>query len=207
MPSSARSPAVSSIAARSSPNLDGAYIYGDYSTGRIWAMKHDGSGPFGTASWPTRRCMIAGFARRPTANVLVTTTAGGFYRLVPTPVRNKPRAPVPALAQRDRPVRSPPSIAPRPALIPYSVNVRAGPTAHGGRSSPCPERNPSGIPRPATGTFPTARPWCKRFLWSASRQAGDALAHRNSAAVAATKRMGRLLLSLERRTDRRHARA
>src|SRR5204863_9256172 len=24
------------------PDLDGAYVYGDYSTGRIWAVKHDG---------------------------------------------------------------------------------------------------------------------------------------------------------------------
>ena len=27
------------------PELDGAYVYGDYSTGRIWAMKHDGTRP------------------------------------------------------------------------------------------------------------------------------------------------------------------
>ena len=44
-PSSARSPAASSTTASSSRSWTGAYIYGDYSTGRIWAMKHDGTKP------------------------------------------------------------------------------------------------------------------------------------------------------------------
>lgn len=44
------------------PELVGAYIYGDYSTGKIWAMKHDGEKPLWHKEIADSRLQITGFA-------------------------------------------------------------------------------------------------------------------------------------------------
>ena len=87
------------------PDLDGAYVYGDYSTGRIWGMKHDGSavalapraGPHhaadrGVPGRPARRTAD----RRPRRRDLPARR--------PTPPE-PPTAAVPDAAEPDRPVR------------------------------------------------------------------------------------------------------
>jgi uncharacterized repeat protein (TIGR03806 family) len=69
------------------PELRGAYIYGDFSTGRIWGLKHNGQQltwhqelvdtPFG----------IVGFVNGIDGELLVIDQQTGFHRLVPaTPV-------------------------------------------------------------------------------------------------------------------------
>ncbi len=67
--------------------LDGAYIYGDYSTGRIWGAKHDGNALVWHRELADTALMIASF--RVIGNDLwVVDHAGGVYRLT-----NKPKPP------------------------------------------------------------------------------------------------------------------
>ncbi len=71
------------------PELQGAYIYGDYSTGRIWAMKHDGTKPLWHKELATSTIKITGFGEDPDGELLIFDHAaegtGGFYTLEPTP--------------------------------------------------------------------------------------------------------------------------
>ena len=46
------------------PELQGAYVYGDYSTGKIWAMKHDGTKPIWHKELADSRLQITCFDRR-----------------------------------------------------------------------------------------------------------------------------------------------
>ena len=43
------------------PKLSGAYVYGDYSTGRVWAMKHDGTKVEWHKELATTRMQISAF--------------------------------------------------------------------------------------------------------------------------------------------------
>lgn len=67
------------------PELDGAYIYGDYSTGRIWGVRHDGK----EISWHEELAdtthQIAGFAIAPSGNLLVVDHGGSLHRLIRSP--------------------------------------------------------------------------------------------------------------------------
>jgi uncharacterized repeat protein (TIGR03806 family) len=70
------------------PELVGAYLYGDYSTGRIWAVKHDGKKA--TSMEVARsRLMITGFTEDTDGEILILDHrgdgAGGFHTLERTP--------------------------------------------------------------------------------------------------------------------------
>jgi uncharacterized repeat protein (TIGR03806 family) len=71
------------------PGLRGAYLYGDYSTGRIWGMRHDGTRPEWHRELAVTPMRITGFGRNTRGELLVCDHAaagqGGFYTLDPTP--------------------------------------------------------------------------------------------------------------------------
>ena len=70
------------------PELKGAYIYGDYDTGRVWMLRTKAmrrtsrqSRP-STASWPTTQVRIVEFAQDAAGEVyLVDFAGGGLHRL------------------------------------------------------------------------------------------------------------------------------
>src|SRR5690349_4370330 len=74
------------------PELKGAYIYGDYSTGHIWAVKHDGA----KVEWHKKIAItslkITGFAFDPQGELLICHHAakgdGGFFTLTPNPAKH-----------------------------------------------------------------------------------------------------------------------
>lgn len=70
------------------PEFRGAYLYGDYSTGRIWAVKHDGKKAT-NSEVALSRLMITGFAEDADGEILVLDHrgdgAGGFHTLERTP--------------------------------------------------------------------------------------------------------------------------
>ena len=67
------------------PDLRGHYIYGDHSTGKIWAIKHDGKEVVAHREIADTVLGVAGFAETRSGELLVIDHASGFYRLVPRP--------------------------------------------------------------------------------------------------------------------------
>jgi len=71
------------------PELKGHYIYGDYSTGKIWAATHTGEELSGPAELVDSPFNITDFNLDSKGELLVLDhgdrTGGGFYRLVPVP--------------------------------------------------------------------------------------------------------------------------
>ena len=69
------------------PRLQGAYVYGDYSTGKIWAGRHDGTQVTFHQEIADTTLQIAGFSNSHRGELLVVDYPGGLYRLeaVPSP--------------------------------------------------------------------------------------------------------------------------
>lgn len=71
---------------RKLPDLYGAYVYGDYSTGKIWGAKLDGDEVIWHAELADTTLAIAGFALDADGELLIVDhqrRSGGFYTLVP----------------------------------------------------------------------------------------------------------------------------
>ncbi len=105
------------------PQLQGAYVYGDYSTGRIWGIRHDGSKPLWHRELADGQLQIAAFGTDPHGEILIADYggAGGFYTLDPAPA-DQPSPTFPRTLSQSGLFRSVRGHAPHPALIPYSVN-------------------------------------------------------------------------------------
>jgi uncharacterized repeat protein (TIGR03806 family) len=105
------------------PELRGAYIYGDWSTGKIFGIKHD----HGRVTWhrelATTTLQITGFGLDSKGELLIADHGGGaYYRLEPTPHQEQP-ARFPTKLSETGLFVSVPEHRLHPALIPYSVNA------------------------------------------------------------------------------------
>ncbi|MDX1968366.1 MAG: PQQ-dependent sugar dehydrogenase [Planctomycetaceae bacterium] len=67
------------------PELQGAYIYGDYSTGRIWGLRHNGARVTWHQELVDTPLSIVGFVETPGGELAVIDQHTGFYRLEPSP--------------------------------------------------------------------------------------------------------------------------
>lgn len=108
------------------PDLKGAYLYGDYSTGRIWGMKHDGTKPIWHKELATPRLQITAFGTNTRGELLICdhrgAGEGGFYTLVPTPKEEKPSA-FPRKLNESGLFDSVKDHRMKPGVVPYSVNA------------------------------------------------------------------------------------
>jgi uncharacterized repeat protein (TIGR03806 family) len=110
---------------RQLPALAGAYIYGDYSTGRIWALHHPRAAGFTTAvprELADTALQITGFGIDPDGELVIVDHGGGLYRLEPAPADDKP-TPFPKKLSDTGLFQSVAEHRPHAALIPYSVNA------------------------------------------------------------------------------------
>lgn len=104
------------------PELEGAYVYGDYSTGKIWAVKHDGTRVAWHKEIADTTFQITGFGLDRHGNLVVIDHQTGFHRLVPRPSAEvAPRFPT-RLSETGL-FATTRGRVPDPALIPYSVNA------------------------------------------------------------------------------------
>jgi uncharacterized repeat protein (TIGR03806 family) len=102
--------------------LDGVYVYGDYTTGRIWGARHDGERLTWHRELADTTLAIAAFAVSHHGELLVVDHAGGIYRLVAAPPEEN-REPFPLrlsdtglfLSVKDHQVQ--------PGVVAYSVNA------------------------------------------------------------------------------------
>jgi uncharacterized repeat protein (TIGR03806 family) len=104
------------------PELNGAYIYADYSSGRVWGMKHDGRRVIWHRELADTALAISGFRADPRGQLLVLDLTGAIYRLARAPKTQQP-APFPALLSQTGLFASTAEHRPADGLIPYSVNV------------------------------------------------------------------------------------
>jgi uncharacterized repeat protein (TIGR03806 family) len=104
------------------PELRGAYLYGDYSTGRIWGMKHDGSRPEWHRELADTSLQIAAFRVDLNGHVLIVDHGGGLYRMIPAPPSD-PQAPFPTRLSDTGLFASVADHRPAPGVIPYSVRA------------------------------------------------------------------------------------
>jgi uncharacterized repeat protein (TIGR03806 family) len=107
------------------PDLNGAYLYGDYSTGRIWAVKHDGEKVLWNKDVAVTPMKITAFSTDSKGELLICDHAGsgqgGFYTLVPNP--KKTADPFPRKLSESGLFASVKDHAMKPGVIPYSVNA------------------------------------------------------------------------------------
>jgi uncharacterized repeat protein (TIGR03806 family) len=106
------------------PEFDGAYLYGDYSTGRIWAMKHDGTKPLWHKELATPRIQITGFGLNTRGEILICdhSPTGGLYTLERTP-KDLPQSTFPKKLSDSGLFESVKDHRMKPGVIPYSVNA------------------------------------------------------------------------------------
>ncbi|HTU92405.1 MAG TPA: PQQ-dependent sugar dehydrogenase, partial [Gemmataceae bacterium] len=108
------------------PDLRGAYIYGDYSTGKIWGVRHDGKRVAWHKELARTRLQITSFGVDTHGEILIADHRGegkgGFYTLEATP-KDLPPSTFPRKLSESGLFRSVKRHKMEPALVPYSVNA------------------------------------------------------------------------------------
>ncbi|MBL9166723.1 MAG: PQQ-dependent sugar dehydrogenase [Verrucomicrobiales bacterium] len=104
------------------PSLTGAYVYGDYSTGKIWGARHREGRLVWHQELADTTLQIVAFRNDQHGNLLVVDLGGGIYRLsprIPAPLAR----PFPKRLSETGLFSSVAKHLPHPGLIPYVVNV------------------------------------------------------------------------------------
>lgn len=102
--------------------LNGAYIYGDYSTGTIWGARHNGSRLTWHKELANSQLQITSFAVSSRGELVIADHGGAIYRLVRSPRLKSPHKFPTRLSETGLFV-STKDYKVEPALIPYSVNA------------------------------------------------------------------------------------
>jgi len=102
------------------PDLQGVYLYGDYSTGRVWGARYQG----GKITWQKELAktplQILGLAADAQGEIYLADYGGGVARLEPKPP--EPPREFPRTLSRSGVFRSVAAYQTHPGLVPYSVN-------------------------------------------------------------------------------------
>ena len=104
--------------------LRGGYIYGDYSTGRIWAIRHDGDKVIWHREAADSALQITGFGLDTRGELLIVDHAGGLYRLEPTPSADS-HALFPQRLSDTGLFTSVAQHEMQPGVVPYSINAES----------------------------------------------------------------------------------
>ena len=108
------------------PDLVGHYIYGDYSTGKVWAVKHDGEKILSHKEIADTRLIITGFGTDSKGEILIADfhkgDTAGLYTLVPTPAEKRMTT-FPKKLSESGLFKSVKGHVMEDSLIPYSVNA------------------------------------------------------------------------------------
>ena len=106
------------------PELVGAYVYGDWSTGRVWGIKHDGTKADLAPRAGRHALQHHRLRHRPRRRAVRHRPAsGGFYRLEPTTEADRPSQPFPTRLSQTGLFASVADHKPHPAAIPFEVNA------------------------------------------------------------------------------------
>jgi uncharacterized repeat protein (TIGR03806 family) len=133
------------------PELEGAYIYGDNSSGRIWGMKHNGARVLWHRELADTILQISAFQVDRRGELLVADYAGGINRLVRAPKEMRSE-PFPTLLSQTGLFTSTSPYRLDPSLVPYSVNAPGW--ADGADAS-----RAIAVPGDARVAFSSSSPW------------------------------------------------
>ena len=103
------------------PELVGAYIYGDWSTGRVWGVRHDGKRATWNAELVDTPFNITGFGTDHAGELYIIDQGSGFYLLEPLTKAEQPTQPFPRQLSGTGLFASVSAHKPHPAAIPYEV--------------------------------------------------------------------------------------
>jgi len=101
--------------------LVGAYVYGDWSTGRVWGIKHDGEKAIWHKELVDTPFNITGFGTDHKGEMYVIDQLTGFYRFEPTTEADKPKQPFPTRLSETGLFASVAELRPHPAALPFEV--------------------------------------------------------------------------------------
>jgi uncharacterized repeat protein (TIGR03806 family) len=106
------------------PELTGAYLYGDYSTGKIWGLRHDGEKVTWHKELADTTLAITAFAIDADGELLIADhqTKGGLYTLEPNAIEDS-QATFPRSLSETGLFRSVPGHVMQPGAVPYDVNA------------------------------------------------------------------------------------
>jgi len=106
------------------PDLVGAYVYGDWSTGRVWGIKHDGTKMVWHKELVDTPFNITGFGTDHAGELYVIDhSAGAFYRLEPLTEADRPAGPFPTKLSQTGLFASVADHTPHPAALVYDVRA------------------------------------------------------------------------------------
>jgi uncharacterized repeat protein (TIGR03806 family) len=106
------------------PKLKGAYLYGDYDTGRVWMLRYDGKKVTENRELATSRLRIVAWGQDHEGEVYgLDFIAGGIYRLVASPPPPKDAPKFPRKLSETGLFADTKAMKPAKGLIPYSVNA------------------------------------------------------------------------------------
>ena len=104
------------------PDLQGVYVYGDYSSGTIWGARHNGSKLTWHKELARTELQVAAFAGTHRGQLLIVDHGSGLYRLVPAP-RQTTANRFPTRLSETGIFASTKEHRVQPGLVSYSVNT------------------------------------------------------------------------------------
>lgn len=176
------------------PELHGAYIYGDYGTGRVWAARHDGTSLLWHRELADTPMAIAGFGTNEAGDILIADHLGdAIVRLEPAPPPAPDRVPFPTRLSETGLFASVVDLQPAPGVQPYEINAPAWHDgAVGARMLALPGRETATLP----SLHDAAGPW-KSWTLPDGTALVQTLTLPATAAAAARRLETRLLLKQE----------
>ena len=105
------------------PQLVGTYVYGDWSTGRVWGIKHDGTKAIWHQELVDTPFNITGFGSDHHGELYVIDQGSGFYRLEPTTEADRPKQPFPRRLSETGLFASVAEHKPHPAALRFEVSA------------------------------------------------------------------------------------
>jgi len=123
------------------PELTGAYVFGDFGTGRVWAARHNGTSLEWSRELLDTPLAITHVSADATGELLITDygspvygagVIGGIYRVERAPVLNSPAPEFPRLLSEAGLFVDTAGLVPQPGVLPYDINV---PGWHDGATS------------------------------------------------------------------------
>lgn len=115
------------------PKLTGAYLYGDYGTGRVWAAKHDGTRLLWNRELADTAASIAGFCSNTAGDILIADHLGHrVLRLEPAPVPDPKAPPFPQQLRDTGLFTALDTLTPATGVQAYQINA---PSWHDGAES------------------------------------------------------------------------
>jgi uncharacterized repeat protein (TIGR03806 family) len=106
------------------PELDGAYLYCDFNTGHVWALRYNGEKMTSNLDIVRAKREISSFGQDDAGEVLMTCFDGSLYKFRKAQNASEPKEkPFPRRLSETGFFTSTKTMTPAPGLIPYDVNV------------------------------------------------------------------------------------